>query len=76
MERNSSSEGKLLIGTSYEFEYLEKVFNGKDAAPNPSDERTTSSIFSIFLNYSVNDKFSAEAVLPWRKIVKAKKLNI
>ena len=72
MERNSSSEGKILIGTGYEFEYLEKVFNGRKSAPNPSDERTTSSIFSIFVNYSINDKLSAEAVFPWRNIVNAK----
>ena len=57
MERNSSQMGKLLIGASYEFEYLEKVYNGTLSAPNPSDERTTSSISSIFLSYSVNDNF-------------------
>tara|TARA_Y100000590_G_C15584330_1_gene963571 strand:+ start:320 stop:1159 length:840 start_codon:yes stop_codon:yes gene_type:complete len=72
MERNSSQDGKLLIGSSYEFEYLEKVFNGREEAPNPSDERTTSSIFSIFLSYSVNDKLTVEGVLPWRDIVNAK----
>ena len=72
MERNSSQAGKLLVGTSYEFEYLENVFNGTNPAPNPSDERTTSSIFSIFVSYSVNDNLSVEGVLPWRDIVNAK----
>ena len=72
MERNSSQAGKLLIGTSYEFEYLENVFNGMKTAPNPSDERTTSSIFSIFLSYSVNDNLAVEGVFPWRSIVNAK----
>ena len=72
MERNSSQAGKLLIGTSYEFEYLENVFNGTESAPNPSDERTTSSIFSIFLSYSVNDNLAVEGVFPWRNILNAK----
>ena len=72
MERNSSQAGKLLIGTSYEFEYLEKGFNGTKPAPNPSDERTTSSIFSLFISYSVNDNLTVEGVLPWRNIINAK----
>ena len=72
MERNSSQAGKLLIGTSYEFEYLENVFNGTKPAPNPSDERTTSSIFSLFISYSVNDNLTVEGVLPWRNIINAK----
>ena len=72
MERNSSQAGRLLIGTSYEFEYLENVFNGMETAPNPSDERTTSSIFSFFLSYSVNDNLAVEGVFPWRSIVNAK----
>ena len=72
MERNSSQAGKLLIGTSYEFEYLENVFNGTKSAPNPSDERTTSSIFSLFASYSVNDNLTVEGVFPWRDIINAK----
>ena len=72
MERNSSRVGKLLIGSSYEFEYLENVYNGTTSAPNPSDERTTSSIFTIFLSYSLNDNLTIEGVLPWRDIVNAK----
>ena len=72
MERNSSQAGKLLIGTSYEFEYLENVFNGTKPAPNPSDERTTSSIFSLFASYSVNDNLAVEGVFPWRNIINAK----
>ena len=72
MERNSSQAGKLLIGTSYEYEYLENVFNGTEKAPNPSDERTTSSITSLFINYSVNDNLTIEGVFPWRNIINAK----
>ena len=72
MERNSSQAGKLLIGASYEFEYLENVFNGTKPAPNPSDERTTSSIFSLFASYSVNDNLTVEGVFPWRNIINAK----
>ena len=72
MERNSSQAGKLLIGSSYEFEYLEHVFNGTNSAPNPSDERTTSSILSLFLSYSVNDNLAVEGVFPWRSILNAK----
>jgi len=72
MERNSSQAGKLLLGASYEFEYLQDVGNGKISAPNPSNERTTSEIASLFLSYSVNDKFSVEGVFPWRKIVNSK----
>ena len=30
MERNSSQAGKLLVGTSYEFEYLENVFSNEE----------------------------------------------
>ena len=69
MERNSSQAGKLLLGTGYEFEYLEGVGNGTQPISNPSNERTTSEIFSFFLNYSITDKFSIETVLPWRRIV-------
>ena len=72
MERNSSQAGKLLIGGGYEFEYLENVGNGTKLTSNPSNERTTSEITSIFLNYSVSDDFSAEVVLPWRRIVNSK----
>ena len=72
MERNSSATGKLLIGTSYEFEYLQNVYNGSSPAPNPSDERTTSSIFSIYLSYSITDNMSVEGIFPWRNIVNAK----
>jgi len=69
MERNSSQAGKLLLGSGYEFEYLEDVGNGTQPISNPSNERTTSEILSFFLNYSVTDKFSVEAVFPWRRIV-------
>ena len=72
MERNSSQAGKLLIGTSYEYEYLENVGNGTKSAPNPSDERTTSEIFALFVSYSITDKFSVESVFPWRRIVNSK----
>ena len=72
MERNSSQAGKLLIGTSYEFEYLQDVGNGTLPISNPSNERTTSEIYALFLNYSVTDKFSVETVLPWRRIVNSK----
>ena len=41
--------GKLLIGGGYEFEYLEDVGNGTQLTSNPSNERTTSEITSIFL---------------------------
>ena len=57
MERNSSQAGKLLLGSSYEFEYLQDVGNGTLPISNPSNERTTSEIYALFLNYSVNDKF-------------------
>ena len=69
MERNSSQAGKLLLGASYEFEYLQDVGNGTQPISNPSNERTTSEIYALFLNYSVTDKFSVETVLPWRRIV-------
>jgi len=69
MERNSSQAGKLLLGTGYEFEYLEDVGNGTNPISNPSNERTTSEILSFFLNYSITDKLSIETVLPWRRIV-------
>ena len=69
MERNSSIAGKLLLGSGYEFEYLEDVGNGTQPISNPSNERTTSEILSFFLNYSITDKFAIEAVLPWRRIV-------
>ena len=69
MERNSSQAGKLLLGSSYEFEYLQDVGNGTQPISNPSNERTTSEIYALFLNYSVTDKFSVETVLPWRRIV-------
>jgi len=72
MERNSSQAGKLLIGSSYEYEYLENVGNGTTSAPNPSDERTTSEIFALFFSYSITDKFSVESVFPWRRIVNSK----
>ena len=72
MERNSSQAGKLLIGASYEFEYLQDVGNGTLPISNPSNERTTSEIYALFLNYSVTDKFSVETVLPWRRIVNSK----
>ena len=72
MERNSSRDGKLLIGGGYEFEYLQNVGNGTELTSNPSNERTTSEITSIFLNYSVTDDFSVETVLPWRRIVNSK----
>ena len=64
MERNTSMAGKLLIGTGYEFEYLQDAFleDRTDPISNPSNERTTSEITSIFLNYSITDKFSVEAV--------------
>ena len=72
MERNSSQAGKLLLGSSYEFEYLQDVGNGTLPISNPSNERTTSEIYALFLNYSVTDKFSVETVLPWRRIVNSK----
>ena len=72
MERNSSQAGKLLLGASYEFEYLQDVGNGTQPISNPSNERTTSEISALFLNYSITDKFSIETVLPWRKIVNSK----
>ena len=72
MERNSSKSGKLLLGSSYEFEYLQDVGNGTFPISNPSNERTTSEIYALFLNYSVTDKFSVETVLPWRRIVNSK----
>ena len=72
MERNSTREGKLLIGAGYEFEYLQDAGNVSGPISNPSKERTTSEISSIFLNYSISDDFSVEAVLPWRRIVNAK----
>ena len=74
MERNSSLAGKLLVGAGYEFEYLQDAFLEDRTEPisNPNNERTTSEISSIFLNYSITDNFSVEAVLPWRKIVNAK----
>ena len=72
MERNSSQAGKLLFGTSYEFEYLQDVGNGTLPISNPSNERTTSEIYALFLNYSLTDKFSVETVLPWRRIVNSK----
>ena len=72
MERNSSMEGKFLLGFSYEYEYLQDVGNGRTPAPNPSNERTTSEISSIFLSYSINDIFSVEGVFPWREIVNSK----
>ena len=72
MERNSSQAGKLLLGASYEFEYLQDVGNGTQPISNPSNERTTSEITALFLNYSITDKFSIETVLPWRRIVNSK----
>jgi hypothetical protein len=72
MERNSSQAGKLLLGSSYEFEYLQDVGNGTQPISNPSNERTTSEITTLFLNYSITDKFSVETVLPWRRIVNSK----
>lgn len=72
MERNSSQAGKLLLGASYEFEYLQDVGNGTQPISNPSNERTTSEITALFLNYSITDKFSIETVLPWREIVNSK----
>ena len=72
MERNSSRVGKLLLGASYEFEYLEDVGNGNEPISNPSNERTTSEISALFFNYSITDKISVETVLPWRKIVNSK----
>ena len=72
MERNSSQAGKLLLGSSYEFEYLQDVGNGTLPISNPSNERTTSEIYALFLNYSVTDKLSVETVLPWRRIVNSK----
>ena len=72
MERNSSQAGKLLLGSSYEFEYLQDVGNGTLPISNPSNERTTSEIYALILNYSVTDKFSVETVLPWRRIVNSK----
>ena len=72
MERNSSQAGKLLLGSSYEFEYLQDVGNGTQPISNPSNERTTSEITTLFLNYSITDKFSVETVFPWRRIVNSK----
>jgi len=72
MERNSSQAGKLLLGASYEFEYLQDVGNVRQPISNPSNERTTSEITALFLSYSITDKFSIEAVLPWREIVNSK----
>ena len=72
MERNTSMAGKLLLGVSYEFEYLQDVGNGTQPISNPSNERTTSEISALFLNYSITDKFSVETVLPWRRIVNSK----
>ncbi|MBC8310688.1 MAG: hypothetical protein H8E72_00120 [Candidatus Marinimicrobia bacterium] len=74
MERNSSQAGKLLLGASYEFEYLQDSYIEDGAQPiaNPNYERTTSEISALFLNYSITDKLSIETVLPWRKIVNYK----
>ena len=72
MERNSTREGKLLVGAGYEFEYLQDAGNQLVSTSNPSQERTTSEIASIFFNYSITDDFSVETVLPWRRIVNAK----
>jgi hypothetical protein len=74
MERNSSQAGKLLLGASYEFEYLQDSYiqDGTQPIANPTYERTTSEISALFLNYSITDKLSIETVLPWRKIVNYK----
>ena len=72
MERNSTESGKLVIGLGYNYEYLSKAMVGTEEWININNERTNNTTYSIFLNYSVTDNFSLEAVIPFRLVTNEK----
>ena len=55
MERNSTEEGKFLLGLSYDYEYLSKAMVEDQVWININNERTKITTYSIYLNYSLID---------------------
>ena len=62
----------MIIGTGYEFEYLNQVQYNSRSAPNPNYEKTVNSTLIYFLNYGLTENLAIEALLPWRKVVNNK----
>ncbi len=71
-KRNDIAQGSLVVGTGYEFEYLNKVQYEDRSAPNPNYEKTANTTWVFYLNYGLSEKLFIEGLLPWRKVVNNK----
>lgn len=72
MERNTTEAGKLLVGLSYDYEYLSKAMVEDREWVNINNERTKITTYSIYLNYGLTEQFSLEAIIPFRLVTNEK----
>ena len=72
MERNTTEAGKLLVGLSYDYEYLSKAMVDDREWENINHERTNNTTYSLYLNYSLTENFSIEGIIPYRLVTNEK----
>ena len=74
LQYNSTVEGQLSIGASYEYEFLTDPLYGSRSIPNINRERTNNTATSLFVNYGLTNKFSLTLFVPFRSVTNEKVL--